>query len=130
MSLTARHLEANGIPTVVMGCARDIVEHAGVARLLFSDFPLGNSCGKPGDLESQRGLVAMALDLLETAIAPRTTVQSPYRWANDPSWKDDFYRLDLTPEQIAKAREEFDTQKAALKAKLETDGLSTDTAAN
>jgi len=130
VSLTARHLEANGIPTVVMGCARDIVEHAGVARLLFSDFPLGNSCGKPGDLESQRGLVAMALDLLETAIAPRTTVQSPYRWANDPSWKDDFYRLDLTPEQIAKAREEFDTQKAALKAKLETDGLSTDTAAN
>ena len=120
MSLTARHLEANGIPTVVMGCARDIVEHASVARFLFSDFPLGNSCGKPGDLESQRGLVAMALDLLETAIAPRTTVQSPYRWAEDPSWKDDFYRLDLTPEQIVKAREEFDTQKAVLKARLDS----------
>ena len=122
MSLTARHLEANGIPTVVMGCARDIVEHAGVARFLFSDFPLGNSCGKPGDLETQRGLVAMALDLLETSIAPRTTVQSPYRWAEDPLWKDDFYRLDLTPEQIAKAREEFDTQKAVLKAKLDPSG--------
>jgi hypothetical protein len=130
VSLTARHLEANGIATVLMGCARDIVEHAGVARFLFSDFPLGNSCGKPGDLESQRGLVAMALDLLETAIAPRTTVQSPYRWAEDPSWKDDFYRLDLTPEQIAKAREEFDSQKAVLKAKLETDGLSADTPVN
>jgi hypothetical protein len=122
VSLTARHLEANGIPTVVMGCARDIVEHAGVARFLFSDFPLGNSCGKPGDLETQRGLVAMALDLLETAIAPRTTVQSPYCWAEDPLWKDDFYRLDLTPEQIAKAREEFDTQKAVLKAKLDPSG--------
>ena len=120
VSLTARHLEANGIPTVVMGCARDIVEHAGVARFLFSDFPLGNSCGKPGDLESQRGLVAMALDLLETARFPRTTVQSPYRWSEDPSWKDDFYRLDLTPEQIAKAREEFDSQKAVLKVKLKS----------
>ncbi len=120
MSLTARHLEANGIPTVVMGCARDIVEHAGVARFLFSDFPLGNSCGKPGDLESQRGLVAMALDLLEAARAPRTTVQSPYRWSEDSLWKEDFYRLDLTPEQIAKAREEFDTQKAVFKAKLES----------
>jgi hypothetical protein len=119
VSLTARHLEANGIPTIVMGCARDIVEHAGVARFLYSDFPLGNSCGKPGDVETQRGLVAMALDLLETAIAPRTTVQSPYRWSDDPSWKDDFYRLDLTPEQIAKAREEFDNQKAVLKAKLD-----------
>ena len=120
MSLTARHLEANGIPTVVMGCARDIVEHAGVSRFLFSDFPLGNSCGKPGDLERQRGLVAMALDLLEAARAPRTTVQSPYRWAEDSSWKEDFYSPDLTPEQIAQAREEFDTQKAVLKAKLES----------
>ncbi len=26
-SLVARHLEGNGVPTVVMGCARDIVEH-------------------------------------------------------------------------------------------------------
>ena len=121
MSLTARHLEANGISTVVMGCARDIVEHAGVARFIFSDFPLGNSGRKPGDTESQRGLVAMALDLLETARFPRTTVQSPYRWSEDPSWKDDFYSLDLTPEQIARAREEFDSQKSVLKAKLGTD---------
>src|SRR3546814_13646848 len=27
--MTARYLEENGIPTVVMGCARDIVEHCG-----------------------------------------------------------------------------------------------------
>ena len=120
MSLTARHLESNGIPTVIMGCARDIVEHAGVARFLFSDFPLGNSCGKPADVESQRGLVAMALDMLESASAPRTTVRSPYGWAEDSAWKDDFYRLDLTPEQIAKAREEFDVQKSVLKAKLDS----------
>ncbi len=38
-SLVARHLEANGIATVVMGCAKDIVEHAAVPRFLFSDFP-------------------------------------------------------------------------------------------
>ena len=35
ISLVARHLEANGISTVVMGCAKDIVEHAGVPRFLF-----------------------------------------------------------------------------------------------
>jgi hypothetical protein len=122
VSLTARYLEENGIPTVIMGCARDIVEQAGVARFLFSDFPLGNSCGKPGDPATQRALLAMALDLLESATAPRTTVQSPYRWSDDASWKDDFDRLDLTPEQIAKAREEFDSQKAILKAKLEPTG--------
>jgi hypothetical protein len=120
VSLTARHLEANGIPTVLMGCARDIVDHAGVSRFLFSDFPLGNSCGKPSDPESQRGLLAMALELLESATAPRTTVQSPYRWAEDPSWKNDFYSLNVTPDEIAEAREEFDEQKAILRAKLKS----------
>ncbi len=122
MSLVSRHLEANGIPTVVMGCARDIVEHCGVARFLFSDFPLGNSCGKPNDVEMQRSLVSMALDLLESAQFPRTTVTTPFRWAADAAWKRDFYKLDLTPEQIARAREEFDVQKAVLKGKLQAPG--------
>ena len=45
VSLAARALEAAGIATVVMGCAKDIVEHVGVPRLLFSDFPLGNRGG-------------------------------------------------------------------------------------
>ena len=67
MSLVARHLEANGIPTVVIGNARDIVENCGVARLLFTDFPLGSPCGEPGDVEMQRAIVSMALDLLESA---------------------------------------------------------------
>ena len=43
VSLTARHLEAHGISTAIMGCAKDIVEHCRVPRFLFSDFPLGNS---------------------------------------------------------------------------------------
>jgi hypothetical protein len=118
VSLTARHLEANGIPTVMLGCARDIVESAGVARFLFTDYPLGNSCGKPNDVENQRAIMGMALDLLESATAPRTTVQTPFRWAEDAAWKRDFYRMDMTEEQLAKARAEFDAQKAILNAKL------------
>mgnify|MGYP003704790209 CR=1 FL=1 len=43
MSLIARHLEQNGIPTVVIGSARDIVEYTAVARFVFTDFPLGKS---------------------------------------------------------------------------------------
>lgn len=117
MSLVARHLEENGIPTVVLGCAKDIVERCGVPRLVFSDFPLGNSAGKPGDVESQEGILALALDLLEGAPGPRTTVQSPYRWSDDPSWKKDFYRLDVSPEQLARQRAEFDRQKEIAKAK-------------
>lgn len=86
MSLTARHLEANGIPTVVIGSARDIVEQCGVARFLFTDFPLGNPCGKPYDVPMQRAFVGMALDLLESARYPRTTVQTPFQWG-DHEWR-------------------------------------------
>ena len=87
MSLVARHLEANGIPTVVVGAARDIVEQVGVPRYVFSDFPLGNPCGKPHDEETQRGILEVALTTLERAFAPRTTVQTPYRWSEDESWR-------------------------------------------
>ncbi len=88
MSLVARHLEANGIPTVVNGTARDIVESCGVARFVFTDFPLGNPCGKPFDVEMQRHIVGMCLGLLESATGPGTTIQSPYIWSEDESWKE------------------------------------------
>ncbi len=83
MSLTAHHLEAAGIPTVVVGSARDIVEECGVARFLFVDFPLGNPCGKPYDVAMQSAIVGQALDLLEHAWQPHTTVQSPFVWNAD-----------------------------------------------
>ena len=94
VSLVARHLEANGIPTVVIGSARDIVEECGVARFLFSDFPLGNPCGKPWDGEMQHRIVGFALDLLESATLARTSVQTPFRWSDDESWKENYSRVD------------------------------------
>ena len=93
MSLVARHLEANGLSTVVIGSARDIVEECGVARFVFTDFPLGNPCGKPGDAEMQSSIVGIALDLLERAWMPRTTIQTPYQWDND-EWRENFMRVD------------------------------------
>ncbi|HXD98765.1 MAG TPA: hypothetical protein VN646_19600 [Candidatus Acidoferrum sp.] len=120
MSLVARHLEANGIPTVIMGAAKDIVEYCGVPRFLFSDFPLGNSAGRPNDVESQAQTLEMALRVLETAPAGRTTVQSPLRWREDASWKLDYNNLaKLTPEDIAERRKEFDVVKAVIKTKQE-----------
>jgi hypothetical protein len=120
VSLVARHLEAHGLPTVVMGCAKDIVEHCGVPRFLFSDFPLGNSAGRPFDVDSQAATLELALRVLECAPAPRTTVQSPLRWRDDADWKLDFDNLDrMTPEQIAERRTEFDQIKAVAKSKRE-----------
>jgi D-proline reductase (dithiol) PrdB len=116
VSLVARHLEANGIPTVIMGCAKDIVEHCGVPRFLFSDFPLGNSAGRPHDVESQKATLELALRVLETAPSARTTVQSPQRWNDDASWKLDYNNLDkLTPEQIEERQREIDAVKATIK---------------
>ena len=86
MSLVARHLEEHGIPTVVFGCARDIVEHAGVPRFVFCDFPLGSPCGKPFDAVMQRAIVGMGLDLLARATGPGTTLTAPYAWDED-TWK-------------------------------------------
>jgi hypothetical protein len=111
-SLVARHLEANGISTVVMGCAKDIVEHAAVPRFLFSDFPLGNSAGKPHDVGSQDQTLEFALRVLEAAPGPRTTMQSPLRWAADARWKLDYLNLErIGPEELGRRRAEFDKQK-------------------
>ena len=112
MSLVARHLEAYGVPTVVIGSALDIVEHCGVPRFLFSDFPLGNSCGKPHEPDTQRFTLDLALKVLESAVGPRTTVQSPLRWNEDGDWKNDYNNLSRMPaEEVAKRRAEFDKVK-------------------
>lgn len=112
VSLIARHLEADGIPTVIMGCARDIVEHAGVPRFLWSDFPLGNSAGKPNDADSQRQTLALALALFETAMEPRTTVVSPQQWSDSDDWQRDFMNVEAMPaEKIEQLKAEFLEQK-------------------
>jgi hypothetical protein len=120
VSLVARHLEEHGTPTVIMGCAKDIVEHCGVPRFLFSDFPLGNSAGRPFDVESQTQTLELALRVLESAPAPRTTVQSPLRWGGPVSWKRDYLDLTkLSADTIAERRKEFDEVKTIARAKRE-----------
>lgn len=87
MSLISRYIEEHGIPTVVIGAARDIVEHCGVARFLFVDFPLGSPCGEPWDVDQQRAIFQQALDLLETASGPMTTWEAGYAWSRGDDWK-------------------------------------------
>ena len=112
-ALAARALEAAGIATVLMGCAKDIVEHVGVPRFLFSDFPLGNAAGRPHDETSQDFTLALALRILEQAPAARTTVQSPLRWSSAPDWKRDYCNVErLSAEEIATRQRQFRADKA------------------
>ena len=97
---------------MVMGAAKDIVEHAGVPRFLFSDFPLGNSGGRPHEPDTQRFTLDLALKVFESAPGPRTTVQSPLRWTDDGDWKNDYNNLArMSPEEIARRRAELDKIK-------------------
>ena len=113
VALAARALEQAGIASVVMGCAKDIVEYVGVPRFLFSHFPLGNAAGRPNDVASQDFTLNLALDLLQKAPAPRTTVQSPLRWPGPPDWTLDYCNIDrLSPQEIERRRAEFDRGKA------------------
>ena len=117
LSLVARHLEANGISTVIMACAKDIVEYCGVPRMLFSDFPLGNAAGKPHDPASQRATLELALKVLESAPAARTSVQSPQVWSDNPDWKLDYSNPDrVSPEELARLKAENDRAKETAKA--------------
>jgi len=112
MTLVARTLEAAGIATVVVGAAKDIVEHVGAPRFLFSDVPLGNAAGLPVNVASQDLVVEWALRLLEGAVGPRTTVQTPLTWPV-PGWKRDYMNLDaLTPDEIARRRAENEAARA------------------
>jgi D-proline reductase (dithiol) PrdB len=117
VSMVARHLEANGIPTVIVGSALDIVEHCGVPRFYFNDFPLGNPCGPPWKPEMQRNIVLQALRLFETARGPRTTLKSPFTWHEDGAvWRARYGRVDPADKQrLWELGEERRRQQAARK---------------
>ena len=93
MSLVARALEEVGIATVVIGSARDIVTYCGVPRFLFTDFPLGNPCGRPYDQKSQNLIISSALSLLETATEPGTVIETPLVWDKSSGWNTTYMRV-------------------------------------
>ncbi len=115
VSLVARHLEENGIPTVVIGSARDIVEYCGVPRFVFTDFPLGNPSGLPWQADMQQAIVGMALDLLEQATAPRTTAVASFAWPGDPAWREVYNRV--TPENADALRALGDARRRKMAAR-------------
>ncbi len=94
MGLVSRLLEANGIATVVMGSAMDIIAHCGVPRYLHSDLPLGNPCGVPFDSTMQEQILSQALLLLEEANSANSIVRSVAKWPGAPSWRDDYSKVD------------------------------------
>jgi hypothetical protein len=76
----ARTLEAAGLSTVLVTMMPYWAEKVGVPRTLAVEHPFGQTIGQPGDVAGQRRVVAQALAVLATAVAPGTIVHSPEVW--------------------------------------------------
>ncbi|MBL8386160.1 MAG: hypothetical protein JNM90_23960 [Burkholderiales bacterium] len=92
--LVARHLEAHGIPTLVVGSALDILEAGRAPRAVFVDYPLGHSTGKPFDRADQVGIVRAALAGFDAMTRPGTILRLPNAWDADGAWQADAMRAD------------------------------------
>ena len=92
VSLVAQHLESQGLPTVIVGSAQDIVEVAGVPRFVFVDYPLGNPAGRPGDTAEQLLILRSAITMLGNAFAPRTTQRLELSWPTN-DWRANFMHV-------------------------------------
>lgn len=100
------------MPTVIIGSALDIVEHCGVPRFLFVDFPLGNPCGKPWDKAMQLRVVRQGISLLESVHSTRATVRSAEQWGDD-DWRRRYMEVsDATREELARKGEELRRRRA------------------
>lgn len=63
----------------------------------------------------QQAILGTALDLLEKAWMPRTTVQTPYQWPDD-AWRENFMRVDASNrEELARQGKERRDLQARLK---------------
>ena len=55
-------------------------EKIGVPRTLAVEFPFGHMLGQPGDITTQRRVIAQALAVLRTATIPGTIVHTDEVW--------------------------------------------------
>jgi hypothetical protein len=117
VGLIARHLEGNGLPAVIIGSAIDIIEHCGVPRFLYTDFPLGNPCGVPYDHGMQLSIIRQAIALFRSASEANTTERTTYIWSEDNSWRDGYSKVDKSNrEELAQrgeARRRLQTEEKA-----------------
>ena len=88
----------------------DIVTYCGVPRYVFTDFPLGNPCGRPYDETSQRLIFDRALDAFEAATAPGFIDVTPLVWDESEQWKADY--MHVGPDNIDQLRAAGDARRA------------------
>lgn len=87
MSLIARHLEAEGIPTLCISSALDIIQAARPPRAVFVDYPLGHTTGRAFDVRDQEQIIAAALQAFESIQSAGQVLHLPNTWSEDHQWR-------------------------------------------
>ncbi len=83
MSLLAHCIEGRGIPTLVVGTVRDVMEQVPAPRAVFVDFPAGRPFGRPGDARQHEAVLGDALAQLPAFTGPGQIRDLPHQWSAD-----------------------------------------------
>lgn len=80
MGLVCRVAEESGIATVCVSTGRDLTAQVKPPRSVFLNHPMGNTFGRPNDVERQRAILQAALELVESAEEGGVLVDLPDEW--------------------------------------------------
>ena len=83
MPVLARTFEEVGLSTVLVTIMPDWSERLGVPRTVGVEFPFGHPLGRPGDRDTQIGVIREALRLLEEAARPGEIRELDYVWPEE-----------------------------------------------
>ena len=83
MSVLARLLEREGIPTVIVTMMPAVAEALGAPRIVGVEFPFGHPFGLPHDTRMQEQVVTTALAVLAGAARFGTRVDVDIAWPQD-----------------------------------------------
>jgi hypothetical protein len=74
VGLVARHLEAEGVPTMCLSIFREVTERVRPPRAAWVNHPYGAPWGPPGDQGTRRRLLLAVLESFESIREPGTIV--------------------------------------------------------
>jgi hypothetical protein len=89
VGLVADHVESQGISTVSVGTARDIMTQVKAPRWVFVNHPMGQTFGRPHARRIHLKILSDALRCAPVFNKRGQIIDLPYRWKDRPgiSWK-------------------------------------------
>ncbi|MFM7120172.1 MAG: hypothetical protein ACKOZX_07985 [Gammaproteobacteria bacterium] len=108
VGLIARAIEARGLPTVSLTSAWSITRAVNPPRAVYTDFPLGHTAGKQGDVPMQRDIMRAALRAITAFEQPGLIETLSWQWSSDDAWKDRVMRPKPPAEPSAEDRGDVD----------------------